>query len=669
MELNDAWNFRFGADQGSAALAGTVASWPTVRLPHTWNAADGANGGGDYARGTGWYVRRFRVDPGWAGRRIFIQFDGASRVTTVYLNGRKIGEHAGGFARFRFDLTDALEFDRENLLVVAVNNAEDGFAPVTADFTFFGGLYRGVRLLAVDPLHVDVMDHAADGVFITPREVTAARATFDVAVQVRNDSSNAGQSLVRTVIRDAAGSVVATRDQAARVPPGATSRVEQAFALANPHLWNGRQDPHQYTAEVSVLADGRLRDQVRQPFGLRSFRVDPDQGFFLNDTHLALHGVNRHQDRAGKGWAISADDEREDFSFLDEMGVNAIRVAHYPQSSLWYDLADEHGLVVWAEIPVVNEVPANAAFLDNAREQLRELIRQNYNRPAICFWGVGNETREVGETSGRAQVNGVASNRAIADLAQLAKQEDPTRLSTYASHHRGEDARNFHTDVLGFNKYMGWYSGASGDFGAWADDVHRRFPTLRFAMSEYGAGANIRQHEFGGKKPVPGGPWHPEEYQALYHEVYWQAMRARPYLWATFLWNMFDFAADHRAEGEAPGINDKGLVTYDRQTRKDAFYFYKANWNPAPMLYLTGRRFAERPVGPTEIKVYSNAAEVELFVNGISTGRVSSDSRIFRWQVNLAAGANRIAAQAAANPTLRDEIVLTGVSTAASVKH
>lgn len=661
--MNDAWRFRFGPDHGAEALAGNVESWPAVRLPHTWNAQDGADGGGDYARGSGWYVRRFRVDRAWAGRRVFIQFDGANRNATVHLNGRKLGTHAGGFARFRFDLTEALKFDEENLLVVEVNNADDGLAPVTADFTFFGGIYRGVRLFATDPLHLEVMDHAADGVFVTPKSVTAERATFTVKVQVRNDSARTEAARVRTVIRDAAGNIAATREENASLPASASSQLDLPFDLARPHLWNGRADPHQYWAEVAVFADGRLRDEVRQRFGLRSIQVDADQGFFLNGAPLNLHGVNRHQDRAGKGWALSAEDEREDFALIEEIGANTIRVAHYPQSSLWYDLADERGLVAWAEIPVVNEVPDTAAYRDNARQQLRELIRQNYNRPAICFWSVGNETREVGETSGRAMVNGVASNRVIADLAELAKEEDPTRYSTYASHHRGEDARNFHTDLTAFNKYQGWYGGTAEEFGKWADDVHRCFPALRFGMSEYGAGANIRQHELGGKKPVPGGPWHPEEYQALFHEIWWQAIRARPYLWGSYVWNMFDFAADFRAEGEAPGMNDKGLVTYDRKIRKDAFYFYKANWNPQPMLHLAGRRYSERPVGSTEIKVYSNAPEVELFVNGTSCGRAQgNDIHVFRWTVNLAPGANRIVAQATAAKSLRDECVITGVA-------
>lgn len=661
LPLEQDWSFRYGAEHEAAALAGRVAEWPVVRLPHTWNAADGADGGDNYARGTGWYVHRFTAPPAWAGRRVFVEFDGVSRHATVFLNGRRLGEHAGGFARFRFDLTPALAAAGPNVLAVRADNRDDGHAPVTADFTFFGGIYRGVRLFAVDPLHIEVMDHASSGVYVTPRRVSAERADIAVAVLLRNASAAAGSVTVSGELRDAAGHVVARGGKDCEVAAGGEARCDLDFSLERPRLWQGIRDPHQYTATVTVTAGGVVRDVVAQRFGVRAFSVDPDRGFFLNGEYLDLHGVNRHQDRAGKGWAISEADEREDFALIREIGATAVRVAHYQQSPLWYDLADEQGLVVWAEIPVVNEVPAAPAYLENARQQLRELIRQNYNRPALCFWGVGNETREVGETSGRAQVNGVESDRVIAELAHTAETEDPTRPSVYASHHRAEDTRNFHTAILAFNKYFGWYGGAAEDFAGWADGVHRRFPALRFGMSEYGAGANIRHHEISGRKPVPGGPWHPEEYQAHYHEVYWEAMRTRPYLWGKFIWNMFDFAADIRAEGEAPGMNDKGLVTYDRKTRKDAFYFYKASWNPEPMLYLAGRRFAGRPVGPTEIKAYANVPQVELFINGVSHGIVASDTRVFRWQVGLAPGANRVEVRAAG---LADACTITGIPAA-----
>jgi beta-galactosidase len=650
LPLEEAWAFRFGGNDAAAALAGRTPDWTQVRLPHTWNAADGADGGGDYARGAGWYVRSFAFDPAWSGRRVFIEFDGANRVATVYLNGREIGTHAGGYARFRLDLTDTLRAGGENVLAVRVDNSADGLAPVSADYTFFGGLYRGVRLLVLDPVHVEVMDCGSSGVFVTPRRVTAVQADFTVAAEVRNDADHTERVVLRTTVRDATGATVADQEETREIAAHATVRGERSFALAQPHLWNGRADPYQYRAEVAVLVDGVARDRVEQRFGLRFFSVDPENGFFLNGAPYDLHGVSRHQDRAGKGWAISGEDEREDFAMIEEIGATALRVAHYPQSPLWFDLADERGLVVWAEIPVVNEVLPTEAYTANARQQLRELIRQNYNRPAICFWGVGNETREAGEVKVQ-QPNGPASDRLIAELAQLAHQEDPTRLSTYASHHKAEDVRNFHADVLGFNKYLGWYGGSMQDFAGWADGVHRRYPALRFALSEYGAGANPAQHDLTWARPAPDGVSHPEEYQARFHEVYWQALQARPYIWGKFIWNMFDFAADIRAEGAAPGMNDKGLVTYDRRTRKDAFYWYQANWSAAPVLHLNGRRFTDRPAGPGEISVYSNLPAVELFLNGVSCGKISDPKHVFRWQVALREGKNLVEARAAAGST------------------
>ncbi len=663
LPLEPDWFFRFGEGHEAAALAGATTGWTAVTLPHTWNAGDGADGGDNYARGTGWYVRRFTADPAWTNRRVFVEFDGVNRVAAVYLNGRSLGEHTGGYARFRFDLTEALATGRENVLAVRVSNAADGTAPVTADFTFFGGIYRGARIFTADPLHIEVMDHASSGVYVTPKRVSAARADASVAVLLRNDSDIAESATVRAELRDAEGRVAGVLEKGCEVAAGDTARCDLEFELAHPRLWQGRRDPHQYTVAVTVSAGGRVRDAVAQRFGVRSFSLDADKGFFLNGDSLDLHGVNRHQDRAGKGWAISEADEREDFALIREIGASAIRVAHYQQSPLWYDLADENGLVVWAEIPVVNEVLADPRYLENARQQLRELVRQNYNRPAICFWGVGNETREVGETSGRAQINGVESDRVIEELARTARTEDLTRLSVYASHHRAEDRRNFHTEVLAFNKYFGWYNGKPEDFAGWADGVHQRYPALRFGVSEYGAGANPAHHDPSLKKPVPGGPWHPEEYQAYYHEVHWLAMRERPYLWGKFIWNMFDFAADNRSEGEAPGMNDKGLVSYDRRLRKDAFYFYKAAWNPEPLVYIAGRRFVERPAGETEIKVYSNAPRVELFLNGASCGAVASDTGVFRWKITLAAGANHVEARAAG---LRDACTFTGLPLAAT---
>ncbi len=655
-ELTDAWRFRFG-ELPSTPVPADTASWTEVALPHTWNARDGADGGGNYARGTGWYLRRFTLGPEWTAKRVFLEFDGASRAAKVFLNGQLLGEHVGGFARFRFDTTAALNRAGENVLAVAVSNAPDGTAPFSADFTFFGGLYRGVRLVGVDDLHVELMDHASPGVYITSQHVTAESAGVCVVVLVRNDATQDTRGEIEVVLRDAAGNVVGTARKAADFPAGTTAHNSVDFTLAHPRLWDGQRDPHLYRASVSVHAGGAARDALEQRFGVRAFRIDADKGFFLNGHPLDLHGVSRHQDRIGKGWAISEADEREDFALIREMGATAVRVAHYQQSPLWFDLADESGLVAWAEIPVVNEVPAGAHYLENARQQLRELIRQNYNRPAIVVWGVGNETREDGEKSGGPiRVNGVESGRVLAALAQTAKAEDPTRPSVYASNHQAEDARNFLTEVTAFNRYYGWYHGRADEIGRWLDDAHQRYPALRFGISEYGAGANPAQHEWPARKPPHAGPWHPEEYQNDYHETHWLAFRARPFLWCKFIWNMFDFAVDARNEGSNPGMNDKGLVTYDRRMRKDAFFWYKANWSDEPVLYLTSRRWTERPAGRAELKAYSNAPRVELWLDGKSLGVVESDERRFRWPVELAPGEHHVVVRAG---TLSDAITFT----------
>lgn len=660
MGLNEGWRFCYGGVTGADKPWLDDSDWVAVTLPHTWNATDGADGGDNYARGTGWYRKRFRVDTSWSKRRVFLQFDGASRSAVVMLNGRTIGEHVGAFARFRFDVTDALNFGGENTLVVAVNNADDGVAPITADFTFFGGLYRGVRLFATNPLHIDVLDHASNGVYVTQKTVSRERAELAVHIRVRNDSRRDERLTVRAELLDAGGRRVAHSEDVLVAEEAGDAISEQLLSVVKPRLWQGRRDPYLYTVQVSLLVDGFVRDASVERIGLRDFHIDASQGFFLNGEYLDLHGVCRHQDRAGKGWAISEPDEREDFALIREMGANTIRAAHYQQSALWYDLADEHGMLVWAEIPIVNEVAANARYSENARQQMRELIRQNFNRPAIFCWGIGNETREIGEKMSKEKPGGPAATSLLAGLAALVRAEDPQRLSVYASHHRPEDPKNFHADLLGFNKYIGWYGGSPENFASWIDGVRQKHPDVRLSISEYGAGANPSHHENNPRPPTPGGDWHPEEYQTLFHEAHWTAMRSRAYLWGKYIWNMFDFAADQRSEGDTPGINDKGLVTYDRRTRKDAFYWYKANWSDDPVLHIASRRFTERTEAQTEVKVFSNVREVELFVNGESQGMVASDDRVFRWRIDLAGGRNVLVAVVdGAAGRLRDECVWT----------
>lgn len=632
--LNDGWRFHLGDAPGAESEAFRDDGWAAVSLPHTWNAQDGQDGGNNYFRGTGWYRRHFEASPAWAGREVYIQFDGANRRTDVYLNGQLLGTHTGGFARFRFDASGYLK-PGDNLLAVRVNNEVNGVPPTAADFTFFGGIYRGVSLLVTDRLQVETMDYASPGVYLKQEHVSRERADLSVTTKLANHERRAADLTVRVVVADARGRRVKESESNVKVEAGGRAEAVARLALARPHLWDGLRDPYLYKVFAEVYEGRRLRDRVEQPLGLRFFSVDPDAGFFLNGTHVDLHGVNRHQDRPNKGWAISEADEREDFALIREVGASAIRVAHYQQSQLWYSLADEQGVVMWAEIPFVGPALDEPSFADNAVEQLRELIRQNYNHPAILFWGVGNETR------------GAAADALIARLAAEVRAEDPTRLSTYASDHADDDPKNWHTDVTAFNRYFGWYVGAAQDFAAWADRIHRQFPRARVGVSEYGAGASVVQHEAAPARPQPASRWHPEEYQAIFHETYWNAMRTRPFLWCKFVWNMFDFAVDQRNEGDTPGRNDKGLVTYDRKTRKDAFYWYKANWSDQPVLYITSRRYTRRTSPATDVKVYSNADSVELFVNGISKGRRAGENHIFRWAgVALKEGDNRVEARA-----------------------
>jgi beta-galactosidase len=635
IDLDSGWRFFAGDQPGASDAAFDDAAWQPVSLPHTWNAFDGEDGGNNYRRGAGWYRRHLQVDPALAGRRLYLQFDGASLMADVFVNGRHLGTHKGGFARFRFDATDELRPGQDNVIAVRVDNGHLGIPPTSADFTFFGGLYRGVSLIATDPVQISTMDYGSPGVFITQRTVTADSAVLDVRTEVENHGDAAQSVDVVSSVVDANGAVVLTATATRQLAAHSSEEVVQPLTLGRPHLWDGRADPYLYRAGVELRVAGAVRDAVEQPLGIRYFRVDPDLGFFLNGHHLDLHGVNRHQDRLDKGWAISQADEAEDFALIRELGCTAIRVSHYQQAPTWYGRCDQAGILVWAEFPFVDEALPTSEFLENAKQQLRELIRQNYNHPAICFWGVGNET------------SGEAADGVIAQLAAVAREEDPTRLSTYASSHAIDDPKNWHTDVVAFNRYFGWYNGRTEELAKNMDETHALHPHSAFGVSEYGAGASIYQHEENPPKPKHNGHFHPEEYQALVHETAWRILSDRPFIWGKFVWCMFDFASDRRDEGDHAGRNDKGLVTYDRKTRKDAFYFYKANWSDEPVVYIASRRFVARTQPVTEIKVYSNAPEVALSVNGVSMPALSASDHIFRWpDVKLTPGANHVEATA-----------------------
>lgn len=633
--LDDGWHFRLSCEVDRRAGR-------CVALPHTWNAQDALSGDAAYLRGVGNYTRMLHVPAEWRGRRLFLRFEGANTVADLFVNGRHRGTHRGGYGAFLFEITDGVVYGAENTLLVRVDNALHlDVMPLVGDFNFYGGLYRGVELIATDALCISPLDYASPGLYLTQRHVSAERA--DVSARLLLDNAAAAAACeVRLAVRDGER-VVAERRRRITALAGA-SEVTLDFTLERPHLWHGRRDPHLYTVEAELWRDGRVIDAVQQPLGVRSLRFDPAEGFFLNGEHLTLRGVCRHQDRAGAGNALLAEHHAEDMALIAEMGANAVRLAHYPQAREVYDLCDRYGFIVWAEIPFVGPGGyADKGFVDsesfraNGREQLRELIRQHYNHPSIAMWGLFNELKEEGD-------NPVAY---VGELNALAHAEDPTRPTTAASNREG--ALNFVSDLIAWNRYDGWYGGTPADLGRWLDATHAAHPALRIGISEYGAGASLRHQQDTLVQPEPAGRWHPENWQTHYHIENWRTFVRRSYLWGTFVWNMFDFGAAHRTEGETTGLNDKGLVTFDRRTRKDAFHFYRVNWNPAPQVWIAGRRCRERRRAVQRITLFANLPEAELFVDGRSQGvRRTDEVCVAEWEVRLAPGPHRIEARAAA---------------------
>ena len=631
--LNNDWNFRFSHQ----VQKGTEVR---VDLPHTWNAQDALSGKIDYKRGIGNYEKNLFIRSEWKGKRLFIRFEGVNNIADVFINRRHIGEHRGGYGAFIFEITGKVEYGKENSILVRVNNGEQlDIMPLVGDFNFYGGIYRDVHLLITDETCISPLDYASPGVRLIQDSVSHRYAKVRAIVDLSNGSS--GNQEVELNVRLLDGQrVVKEGTKNVNLSGNEVMQQELTFEIDQPHLWNGRQDPFLYQAEVTLFRNGQMVDRVTQPLGLRFYRIDPDKGFFLNGKHLPLKGVCRHQDRSEVGNALRPQHHEEDAALMLEMGVNAVRLAHYPQATYFYDLMDKNGIIVWAEIPFVGPGGYNdkgfvdlPAFRANGKEQLKELIRQHYNHPSICVWGVFNELTELGD-------NPVEY---IKELNVLAHQEDTTRPTTSASNQMGD--LNFITDAIAWNRYDGWYGGTPADLGKWLDRMHKDHPEICIAISEYGAGASIYHQQDSLVKTVPTSWWHPENWQTYYHIENWKTISSRPYVWGSFVWNMFDFGAAHRTEGDRPGINDKGLVTFDRKVRKDAFYFYKANWNrEEPMLYLTGKRNTIRTQRLQTIAAFTNLSGAELFVNGKSYGKAIPDSyAILEWKnVELEPGENEI---------------------------
>jgi len=607
--------------------------WAIVTIPHTWNIADGQSGAGTdewqnngYYRGPGTYTNRFNFSGCLLKKRIYIRFEAVSQVAEVFFNGKRLGEHKGAFNAFIFDITDVLK-KGENFLVVKANNAWDkNIAPLGGDFTMFGGIYRPVWLLTKNEVSISPLDFASCGVYLKQTKQSDSEYGIDASSKIRNSTSKPEMVKVSITLFAPDGRKIKESITQQIVGKQTVRTLSQKINIQNPILWQGVENPSLYRAYVQVYKGKTLVDTLSQFIGFRTFKIDSIQGAFLNGKPYKIRGVNRHQDRQSMGWAVSNRQHEEDMALIKEIGANGVRLAHYPHCEYTYTLCDRMGFLVWAEIPLVNNITGSSEFAENAKLQLTEMIRQNFNHPSIVFWSIYNEM-------GHRPTDD--PHKLLTELNTLANTEDPTRYTVAAANRQARPEKSI-PNVLAFNSYPGWYSGKPEDMGKTLVGWNQSVANKGVGVSEYGAGASIYQHEQGmTKAPEPKGLWHPEEWQAIVHETNYQYINKYPWVWGSFVWNMFDFASAGRVEGDTVGTNDKGLVTYNRQIRKDAFYFYKANWNPDPMVYITSRRHAVRDTAYTDVKVYSNCTDLHLFINEMDMGATVGANGIFVWKDRL----------------------------------
>ena len=592
--------------------------WNWVNIPHTWNDIDGQDGGNDLYRGTAFYAKELEKMDLPKADRYFLEIQGANSSAIVYVNGKKLANHDGGYSTWRVDITDVLE--DKNLFVFEVDNSpNDRVYPQNADFTFYGGIYRDLNIIAVSESHFDLEYYGTPGIKVTP-EVVGENAKVEVEVFVKNVKEN--QKLVYT-LKDAEGNVVAEQETPA-------SQTVASFEIENVHLWHGKKDPYLYTAEVCLKSEDEVLDNVSARFGCRTFEIHPENGFILNGEEYPLRGVSRHQDRWGVGNALLKEHHDEDMDLICEVGATTIRLAHYQHDQYFYDLCDERGMVVWAEIPYISTHMPNGR--ENTITQMKELVVQNYNHPSIVVWGLSNEITIGGEDDPDL----VENHRILNDLVH---EMDKTRLTTIACVSMCSMDNEYVQipDVVSYNHYFGWYGGDTSQNGPWFDEFHAKYPNIPIGCSEYGCEA-LNWHT---SDPQQGD--YTEEYQAYYHEELIKQFFTRKYMWATHVWNMFDFGADSRNEGGENGQNHKGLMTFDRKYKKDSFYAYKAWLSDDPFVHICGKRYVDRVEETTKVTVYSNQPEVELFANGVSLGKQTSPEHFFYFEVPNTGETNLVA--------------------------
>ena len=601
--FNSKWAFTKQADEVPAALPN---DWVWVNLPHSWNAIDGQDGGNDFYRGTCYYAKSFSKPDLPEADRYYLEINGANSSADVFVNGKNLAHHDGGYSTWRVDITDALE--TENLFVIAVDNsANDRVYPQVADFTFYGGLYRDVNIICVSESHFDLDYYGGPGLMVTPVvEGKDAKVTVETWVTGKKD-----EQILRYTVTDKLGNEIYKTE---------TKDTKIEFVIENAHLWHGKKDPYLYNIKIELVQCDNVLDDIKTRFGCRSYIIDPENGFILNGEEYPLRGVSRHQDRWGFGNALLPEHHEEDMDLICEVGATTIRLAHYQHDQYFYNLCDEKGLVIWAEIPYISQHMPTAR--ENTFSQMKELIIQNYNHPSIVVWGLSNEISMKGDED-----PDLLENHNI--LNDMCHEMDKTRPTTIAvvSPCSIESPYIQIPDVVSYNHYFGWYGGDTSMNGPWFDKFHERHPDIPIGCSEYGCEA-LNWHT---SDPVQGD--YTEEYQAYYHEELIKQLFSRKYMWATHVWNMFDFGADARSEGGENGQNHKGLVTFDRKYKKDSFYAYKAWLSDEPFVHLCGKRYIDRVEDVTKVTVYSNQPVVELFANGVSLGKKEAADHFFYFDV------------------------------------
>jgi beta-galactosidase len=647
--FNDGWLFK-KAENLPATLHD---NWTPVAIPHTWNAEDMQVKKNSFYAGEAWYKKSYTPDSSWNGKRVFLRFEGVASVAELYVNGEWAGAHKGAYSAFAIELTRLLKYGEPNELLLKVNNASrPDVIPVNHTlFGIYGGIYRPIELIVTEKINIAVTDYASPGIYITQKNVSGRSADVNVKIKLENKDPKAGDVRIVTVIYEQNGKIKARKEMPVQVLPQGRQTFTQDFVVQKPHLWQGLDDPYLYKLTVQIEQNGKIIDEVIQPLGLRHFELRAADGMYLNGKKTPMYGVCRHQDRWQYGSALTNEHHAADLAIIREIGATTIRFAHYQQTEYIYAQCDSIGFITWAEIPFVNRTTTQEA--DNAKQQLTELIRQNYNHPSIYVWGLHNEVY-------------TPYNHTITlttELNDLAKSEDPYRYTVSVNGHQTVDqASNLNADIQGINHYFGWYSGEIDDVEKWLTGMEQHFPAYKIIFSEYGAEANIdQQEETVGEFGRYFSQFYPETFATKFHEKQWGIISKHPYLLASYVWNTFDFATPVNTQGGVEARNMKGLVTFDRQVKKDAFYWYKANWSKEPVLYLTQRRLVNRENEITPVTVYSNRGLPQLFVNKVEITDFSMGNTGVHYifpNVKLQKGENSIEAKMVHNGnTVVDKIV------------